>query len=89
MNITKEQAESILAILGNDSDAFVILNITEAKGIEVCTVSVGPIAIETMRVLADGAAEGMKRAIRASEGCQCPNCSALRALSNNAPQAQA
>lgn len=86
MNITKEQ---VAAIAGADSDGLIIINLNRKVGVEVCAASTGPVSIETMRILGDAAAKGIREAMHNIEGCACPKCVAGRAFSNNAPQAQA
>jgi hypothetical protein len=85
MKLSKEQA---LAIAGETSRGLLIINLVAGQ-IEIAAVEIGPIHHATLKELADAAARAITARLKELGGCQCPMCMAERALSHNAPKAQA
>lgn len=83
--ITDELAKSII---GDDSDAFILLRVLKDGNIEVATATNGRINHQNMTALAQVAVDAVAEAVK-RHGCLCPACQAAKALSHNAPKAQA
>lgn len=83
--ITTELATTVI---GDDSDAMILLRILKDGNIEVASATNGRINHLNMMALAKVAVEAVAEAAK-QHGCLCPACQAAKAISHNAPKAQA